>query len=274
MQVHIFGPSSVKCECNSEISFSILKLLKYVFGYRLIWSSAKRNHPIISLLLMNFESCIFFAFEFVCRLNEHQCEYSKYLCAGVSFFLLGFRFSYEPRFWGQTNSLFPHSAHIGTTNTPEYYINMRTGTHYFPRGVNAVAAVERSRQKFGLNKIEETVGETMCTTSITAAAAAAASNAIISNHRRTESCDLSHRRQSSTTAITATAATTTTTANTTNNILGNSNNNCNSIAGAPIVSKEVNSLLQENTHSRMSPDLQRHLAYQTYRGFECKSKYK
>lgn len=147
---------------------------------------------------------------------------------------------------------------------------MRTGTHYFPRGVNAVAAVERSRQKFGLNKIEETVGETMCTTSITSATAA--SNAIISNHRRTESCDLSHRRQTATTAITsATAASTTVT---TNNILGNSNNNCNSIAGAPIVSKEVNSLLQENTHSRMSPDLQRHLAYQTYRGFECKSKYK
>lgn len=147
---------------------------------------------------------------------------------------------------------------------------MRTGTHYFPRGVNAVAAVERSRQKFGLNKIEETVGETMCTTSITSATAA--SSAIISNHRRTESCDLSHRRQTATTAITATTAASTTV--TTNNILGNSNNNCNSIAGAPIVSKEVNSLLQENTHSRMSPDLQRHLAYQTYRGFECKSKYK
>lgn len=154
---------------------------------------------------------------------------------------------------------------------------MRTGTHYFPRGVNAVAAVERSRQKFGLNKIEETVGETMCTTSITAATAAI-NNAIISNHRRTESCDLSHRRQSATTVIAtaaAAAATATTTAAGTNNILGNSNNNCNSLAAtAPIVSKEVSSLLQENTHSRMSPDLQRHLAYQTYRGFECKSKYK
>lgn len=151
---------------------------------------------------------------------------------------------------------------------------MRTGTHYFPRGVNAVAAVERSRQKFGLNKIEETVGETMCTASITATAA---SNAIISNHRRTESCDLSHRRQSATaviaaataTSATASAAAATITAATTNSILGN--NNCNSITGAPIVSKEVSSLLQENTHSRMSPDLQRHLAYQTYRGFECKS---
>lgn len=151
---------------------------------------------------------------------------------------------------------------------------MRTGTHYFPRGVNAVAAVERSRQKFGLNKIEETVGETMCTTSITATAA---SNAIISNHRRTESCDLSNRRQSSATnaikAIATAVATTTATATTaaTSSILGNINNNCNGITGAPIVSKEMSSLLQENTQSRMSPDLQRHLAYQTYRGFECKS---
>lgn len=122
---------------------------------------------------------------------------------------------------------------------------MRTGTHYFPRGVNGVAAVERSRQKFGLNKIEETIGETMCTTSVTNVT----SNAIISNHRRTESCDLSHRRQ-------ATIAT--------------SNSNGNGVI-APIVSKEVSSLLQATTHSRLSPDLQRHLAYQSYRGFECKS---
>lgn len=132
---------------------------------------------------------------------------------------------------------------------------MRTGTHYFPRGVNGVAAVERSRQKFGLNKIEETVGETMCTTSITNVT----SNAAINNHRRTESCDLSHHRRHAA-----------------NNIFSNSNsssnsiNNCNGIA-APIVSKEVSSLLQGNTQSRLSPDLQRHLAYQSYRGFECKS---
>lgn len=127
---------------------------------------------------------------------------------------------------------------------------MRTGTHYFPRGVNAVAAVERSRQKFGLNKIDETVGETMCATSITNVS----SNSIISNHRRTESCDLSQRRQVAT------------------NMLSNSSSatSCNGSA-APIVSKEVNSILQTNTHSRMSPDLQRHLAYQSYRGFECKS---
>lgn len=139
---------------------------------------------------------------------------------------------------------------IGTTNAPEYYINMRTGTHYFPRGVNAVAAVERSRQKFGLNKIEETVGETMCTTSITNVT----SNSIISSHRRTESCDLSQRRQ--------VAA----------NILSNSNStsSCNGVT-APAVAKEVNGLLQTNGSRLSSPDLQRHLAYQSYRGFECKS---
>lgn len=37
---------------------------------------------------------------------------------------------------------------------PEYYINMRTGTHYFPKGVNTLA-IEATRYKFGLNKIEE-----------------------------------------------------------------------------------------------------------------------
>lgn len=151
------------------------------------------------------------------------------------------------------------STKIGTTNAPEYYINMRTGTHYFPRGVNGVAAVERSRQKFGLNKIEETVGETMCTTSITNSTSG---SAIISNHRRTESCDLGkHQRQSSSSIFKSN--------NSINSISGN--NNGNGVATS-ILSKEVSSLLQaNNTHSRMSPDLQRHLAYQTYRGFECKS---
>lgn len=140
---------------------------------------------------------------------------------------------------------------------------MRTGTHYFPRGVNGVAAVERSRQKFGLNKIEETVGETMCTTSITSVTSGIA---IISNHRRTESCDLGqhHQRQAASSIFKSNNSINSTTSSSTNN-------NCNGVA-APILSKEVNSLLQANsTHSRMSPDLQRHLAYQTYRGFECKS---
>ncbi|XP_013119167.2 uncharacterized protein LOC106096129 isoform X1 [Stomoxys calcitrans] len=37
---------------------------------------------------------------------------------------------------------------------PEYYVNMRTGTHYFPKSVNSLA-IEAQRYKFGLNKIEE-----------------------------------------------------------------------------------------------------------------------
>lgn len=37
---------------------------------------------------------------------------------------------------------------------PEYYINIRTGTHYFPKSVNSLA-IEAQRYKFGLNKIEE-----------------------------------------------------------------------------------------------------------------------
>lgn len=38
---------------------------------------------------------------------------------------------------------------------PEYYINMRSGTHYFPsRSVNSLA-IEAQRYKFGLNRIEE-----------------------------------------------------------------------------------------------------------------------
>jgi len=39
-------------------------------------------------------------------------------------------------------------------NPPEYYINMRSGTHYFPKSVNSLA-VEAQRYKFGLNRIEE-----------------------------------------------------------------------------------------------------------------------
>jgi len=39
-------------------------------------------------------------------------------------------------------------------NPPEYYINMRSGTHYFPKSVNSLA-IEAKRYKFGLNRIEE-----------------------------------------------------------------------------------------------------------------------
>ncbi|XP_026842213.1 uncharacterized protein LOC6590750 [Drosophila persimilis] len=39
-------------------------------------------------------------------------------------------------------------------NPPEYYINMRSGTHYFPKSINSLA-IEAQRYKFGLNRIEE-----------------------------------------------------------------------------------------------------------------------
>lgn len=98
---------------------------------------------------------------------------------------------------------------------------MRTGTHYFPRGMNGVAAVERSRQKFGLNKIEETVGE----------------STVISSHRRTESCDLGRR-------FPPPAA------------------NADSV----VSTQEICNFM---TARGMSPDLQRRLAIQNYKGLEC-----
>ncbi|KAL5274972.1 hypothetical protein ACFFRR_001150 [Megaselia abdita] len=38
--------------------------------------------------------------------------------------------------------------------SPEYYVSVRTGTHYFPKSINNLA-IETQRYKFGLNKIEE-----------------------------------------------------------------------------------------------------------------------
>lgn len=105
----------------------------------------------------------------------------------------------------------------GTSNAPEYYINMRTGTHYFPRGVSGVAAVERNCQKFGLNKIEETANE---------------SGAQAGSHRRTESLDFAR-------------------------------------CSAPIAATGAGSSVVMRT---MSPDIQRRLAYQSYRGLECKER--
>lgn len=45
---------------------------------------------------------------------------------------------------------------LGASYTPEYYINMRTGTHYFPKNVSYGIAEVTNRLKFGLNKIDET----------------------------------------------------------------------------------------------------------------------
>ncbi|XP_055839768.1 uncharacterized protein LOC129907515 [Episyrphus balteatus] len=66
----------------------------------------------------------------------------------------------------------------GATYTPpEYYINMRTGTHYFPKSVNTLA-IEAQRYKFGLNKIEEMSPQDPLP-----------NNNNNNNHRRTESFD-------------------------------------------------------------------------------------
>lgn len=42
----------------------------------------------------------------------------------------------------------------GASYSPEYYINIRTGIHYFPKG-NATIDPGASRFKSGLNRIEE-----------------------------------------------------------------------------------------------------------------------
>ncbi|XP_060657267.1 uncharacterized protein LOC132792060 [Drosophila nasuta] len=56
-----------------------------------------------------------------------------------------------------TDGTSPCANSQSSTNppAPEYYINMRSGTHYFPsRSVNTLA-IEAQRYKFGLNRIEE-----------------------------------------------------------------------------------------------------------------------
>lgn len=111
---------------------------------------------------------------------------------------------------------------------------MRTGTHYFPRGVSSVVAVEQSRHKFGLNKIDEGTGSETTTNS----------------HRRTESCD-SNRR---------------------------SLNNASGGMSVDVTGNGHMVAAKTNLHSvivstGLSPDLQRRLALQNYKGMECKNEY-
>lgn len=47
-----------------------------------------------------------------------------------------------------------HSFTGGASYSPEYYINIRTGIHYFPKG-NATVDPATNRFKSGLNRIEE-----------------------------------------------------------------------------------------------------------------------
>lgn len=47
---------------------------------------------------------------------------------------------------------FPHIG--GASYSPEYYINIRTGIHYFPKGSTTIDP-NTNRFKSGLNRIEE-----------------------------------------------------------------------------------------------------------------------
>lgn len=119
---------------------------------------------------------------------------------------------------------------------------MRTGTHYFPRGVSSVAAVEQSRQKFGLNKIDETVGGAGETTHMNG-----------NYHRRTESlsCELSRRHfgHNGSNGIAAETS------------LGHKFLTNNMLAAAAAAAAAAS--------PGMSPDVQRRLALQTYKAMEC-----
>lgn len=97
-----------------------------------------------------------------------------------------------------------------------------------------MAAVERNCQKFGLNKIEETASEMTATTT---AAAAATATTILSHHRRTESCDLAKSKLKTASVLVPTS----------------------NDAKTSVIAMRA-----------MSPDVQRRLAYQNYRGVECK----
>lgn len=108
---------------------------------------------------------------------------------------------------------------------------MRTGTHYFPRGVSSVVAVEQSRHKFGLNKIDEGTGSEITTNS----------------HRRTESCDANRRS------------------------LTNGAGNNDVIGNGHVLAAKTN-LHSVIVSTGLSPDLQRRLALQNYKGMECKGK--
>lgn len=48
----------------------------------------------------------------------------------------------------------------GASYSPEYYINIRTGIHYFPKG-NATIDPGSNRFKSGLNRIEEKLDEVL-----------------------------------------------------------------------------------------------------------------
>lgn len=124
---------------------------------------------------------------------------------------------------------------------------MRTGTHYFPRGVNGVAAVERSRQKFGLNKIDEAAAESTIGLPMTH-----------NSHRRTESCDLGRRLPMRSTSNQVSAG----------QQSAHTDNGATATAKAVVLSTKDTPAGYAFSRG-LSPDLHRHLAYQNYKGMEC-----
>uniref|UniRef100_A0A336MZJ1 CSON009102 protein n=1 Tax=Culicoides sonorensis TaxID=179676 RepID=A0A336MZJ1_CULSO len=81
--------------------------------------------------------------------------------------------------------LFTHIFFIGGGSVaPEcYYINIRTGTHYFPKGAAHPLGIDNaSRFKCGLNRIDEKQAESLQTSDF--------NKKQVHYHRRTESCDM------------------------------------------------------------------------------------
>lgn len=115
---------------------------------------------------------------------------------------------------------------------------MRTGTHYFARGISSV--VEQNRHKFALNKIDEATGGT----ELINGAFENGANHI--HHRRTESlsCEMGRRHFIN--------------GNTT---MESANN------GHVMITK---SLVAATAATGLSPDVQRRLALQNYKAMECK----
>lgn len=140
----------------------------------------------------------------------------------------------------------PNLTHYlkGPGTTPEYYINMRTGTHYFPRGVNPI--IEPNRSKYGLNKIDESAHQL--------------DSPVTPNHRRLESmsCEMARRHlpyaNAGATKLVLTESSLT------------HNNN-----GQLIVSKQM---VATATSNGMSPDVQRRLTMQAYKTMECENRKK
>lgn len=196
------------------------------------------------------------------------CSSSQIITEGsLRFFSLPFRFH-----------------HAGaTTCTPEYYINMRTGTHYFPR---AAAAHDANRVKFALNKIDEAP--------LTAASINGgpytnqqqllqmqqqqqqlqlqANGLTVASQRRLESmsCEMARRHFP---AVVRGLTTTTSTSLVVTESLGFGGNGGTSVGnGHHVLAVASKNLTAATAVAGLSPDVQRRLTIQSYKGMECEWK--